>query len=67
MSDDDTLEKATNSQLWMKNIRKGAAMFGKPIDSTTTWKEKMTAAGFVDVKQEIRKVALYILAFDLAY
>ncbi|KAH6972746.1 S-adenosyl-L-methionine-dependent methyltransferase [Ilyonectria sp. MPI-CAGE-AT-0026] len=58
LSDDDTIEKATNAQMWMENIRKGAAMFGKPIDSHPTWKNKMEEAGFVDVNQEIRKVPI---------
>jgi hypothetical protein len=55
-SDDGTLEKAQDAQLWMKNICEGAAKFGKPLDTAPGWKDKLIEAGFVDVQQEIRKV-----------
>ncbi|KAM5373298.1 hypothetical protein ACJZ2D_007127 [Fusarium nematophilum] len=56
LSDDGTAEAAENAQFWMKNICEGAAKFGKPLDSPPQWLEKMKAAGFVDVQQEIRKI-----------
>lgn len=59
MSDDNTAEKATNAQFWMKTICEGAAKFGKPLDTTPQWIEKLRAAGFVDVQQEIHKVSSY--------
>jgi hypothetical protein len=62
LSDDDTVEKATNAQMWMAKIVEGAAMFGKPIDSTPNWEQKIKEAGFVDVKQVIHKVALHPLS-----
>ncbi|KAH6867810.1 S-adenosyl-L-methionine-dependent methyltransferase [Thelonectria olida] len=58
LSDDDTLEQAPNAQMWMNKIVEGAAMFGKPIDSTPTWAQKMKEAGFVDVKQVIHKIPI---------
>ncbi|KAF7553373.1 hypothetical protein G7Z17_g3659 [Cylindrodendrum hubeiense] len=56
VSDDDTADKATNAQLWMKNMREGAARFGKPLDSALLWQEKLKSAGFVDVQQSVLKV-----------
>ncbi|KAJ9149491.1 Demethylmenaquinone methyltransferase [Pleurostoma richardsiae] len=57
-SDDGTLEKAQDAQLWMKNICEGAAKFGKPLDTAPGWKDKLIEAGFVDVQQEIRKIPI---------
>ncbi|KAH7471773.1 hypothetical protein FOMA001_g13796 [Fusarium oxysporum f. sp. matthiolae] len=56
LSDDDTDKLAKDAQYWMTNICEGAAKFGKPLDSVPQWLDKMQAAGFVEVKQEIRKV-----------
>lgn len=56
LSDDDTAKLATDAQFWMTNICEGAGKFGKPLDSAPQLPEKMRAAGFVDVQQEIRKV-----------
>ncbi|RSL67395.1 hypothetical protein CEP52_012730 [Fusarium oligoseptatum] len=55
LSDDDTAKEAKDAQFWMKSICDGAVKFGKPLDSAPGWLEKMKAAGFVDVKQEVRK------------
>jgi len=55
-SDDDTIEKAKNCQLLVKNLHEAANKFGKRLDTAPTWKEKMEKAGFVDVKQSIYKV-----------
>lgn len=57
MSDDGTLDKATNAQLWMKTLVEATAKFGKPVDVAARWKEKLEKAGFVDVQQEILKVS----------
>ncbi|RKK34310.1 hypothetical protein BFJ68_g17505 [Fusarium oxysporum] len=56
LSDDDTGKLAKDAQYWMTNICEGAAKFGKPLDSVPQWLDKMQAAGFVEVKQEIRKI-----------
>ncbi|KAF4954400.1 hypothetical protein FSARC_12143 [Fusarium sarcochroum] len=56
LSDDDTAKLAEDAQFWMANICKGAEKFGKPLDSPPAWLDKMKAAGFVEVEQEIRKV-----------
>ncbi|RBR13717.1 uncharacterized protein FIESC28_08077 [Fusarium coffeatum] len=58
LCDDGTIEKAPNTQLYMKSICEACAKFGKPIDGGTEWKEKMEEAGFIDVHQEIRKVPI---------
>lgn len=42
--------------MWLKTLIEGTAQFGKPLDCAIEWKEKVEAAGFVDVHQEIRKV-----------
>ncbi|KAJ3516590.1 hypothetical protein NM208_g14824 [Fusarium decemcellulare] len=56
LSDDDTAKEATNAQFWLKTLIDGLAQFGKPLDCAIGWKEKMEAAGFFNVQQEIRKV-----------
>lgn len=56
LSYDGTHEQAKDAQFWMKNICEGAGKFGKPLDSTTEWFEKLKSAGFVDVQQDIRTV-----------
>lgn len=56
LSDDGTAEKAVNAQLWLKTLCEGSAKFGKPIDCAPMWKDKMIAAGFEGVQEEIRKV-----------
>ncbi|KAI5464366.1 S-adenosyl-L-methionine-dependent methyltransferase [Mariannaea sp. PMI_226] len=58
LSDDGTAQKAESAQLWLKNLIEGLGQFGKPLDGAIQWKEKMEAAGFVDVQQEIRKIPI---------
>ncbi|KAG5794788.1 hypothetical protein H9Q69_006173 [Fusarium xylarioides] len=58
LSDDGTDEKAVNAQLWLKTLCEGSAKFGKPIDCAPLWKDKLIAAGFENVRQEIRKMPL---------
>ncbi|KAH6977650.1 S-adenosyl-L-methionine-dependent methyltransferase [Ilyonectria destructans] len=58
MSDDDTAERAANTQFWIKTICKGAAKFGKPLDNAPQWKEQLKGAGFVDIQQEIHKIPI---------
>jgi DNA-binding transcriptional regulator YhcF (GntR family) len=62
MSDDDSITKAVNAEVWAEAMRDSSNKFGKPIDSVPGWKEKMINAGFVDVHQEIRKVSSCWLA-----
>ncbi|KAJ4112519.1 hypothetical protein NW768_011686 [Fusarium equiseti] len=58
MSDDDSIKKAVNAEVWAEAMRDSSNKFGKPIDSVPGWKEKMINAGFVDVHQEIRKIPI---------
>ncbi|EFX00611.1 methyltransferase type 12 [Grosmannia clavigera kw1407] len=58
LSDDDTAKKALNANKWMQLMVDGAAKFGKPFDTPIHWKEKFIEAGFVDVKQEVRKLPI---------
>ncbi|SCO76926.1 related to TAM domain methyltransferase [Fusarium oxysporum] len=58
LSDDGTDEKAVNAQLWLKTLCEGSAKFGKPIDCAPLWKDKLIAAGFENVREEIRKMPL---------
>lgn len=57
VSDDNTAEKATNAQQWMTTLCEGMAEFGKPIDNAPQWKDKLGAAGFVDVEEKVLKVS----------
>ncbi|KAI8664635.1 hypothetical protein NCS57_00505100 [Fusarium keratoplasticum] len=58
VSDDGTLEKATNAQQWMQTLRDASVKFGKPLNSAPSWKDKVIEAGFVDVKHEVRKLPI---------
>ncbi|KAH7176332.1 S-adenosyl-L-methionine-dependent methyltransferase [Dactylonectria macrodidyma] len=58
LSDDDTAKDATDAQFWLKTLCDGLAQFGKPLDCVIDWKQKLEAAGFVDVQQEIHKVPI---------
>ncbi|EGD96290.1 hypothetical protein TESG_03743 [Trichophyton tonsurans CBS 112818] len=55
-SDDGTRERAVTANLWQKLLVKGYRKFGKPLNVEQTWAEKMRAAGFVDVVEEVIKV-----------
>ncbi|KAM0345712.1 hypothetical protein ACHAPU_006367 [Fusarium lateritium] len=54
-SDDGTIKKAPNAQLWMENLRNACTKFGKSIDGSSEWKERMVRAGFIDVHEEVHK------------
>ncbi|KAF5000492.1 hypothetical protein FGRMN_1659 [Fusarium graminum] len=58
LSDDDTVKKAVNAEVWAEAVRDSSSKFGKPIDCVGQWKEKMIKAGFVDVHEEIRKIPI---------
>ncbi|KAL1979477.1 hypothetical protein VTN96DRAFT_5721 [Rasamsonia emersonii] len=57
-SDDDTIKKAENCQLLLKNLHTAANKFGKTLDNVHLWKEKVEKAGFVDVKESVFKVPI---------
>ncbi|KAF5007755.1 hypothetical protein FDECE_5927 [Fusarium decemcellulare] len=63
VSDDDTAEKAENAQSWLETLIAGLAQFGTPLDCAINWKQKLEAAGFINVQQEVRKVGR---PFDLS-
>ncbi|KAF5546953.1 hypothetical protein FMEXI_5458 [Fusarium mexicanum] len=56
MSDDDSIKKAVNAEVWAEAVRDSSSKFGKPIDCAMNWKDKVIKAGFVDVHEEVRKV-----------
>ncbi|RMJ02383.1 hypothetical protein CDV36_015346 [Fusarium kuroshium] len=58
LSDDGTAEKAKNAQSWLKTLLEGTAKFGKSLECAVNWKEKLEAAGFTDVQQDIRKLPI---------
>ncbi|KAF4975218.1 hypothetical protein FDECE_18592 [Fusarium decemcellulare] len=58
MSDDGTIEKATNAQRWADDLVETSEKFGKGIDCAHQWKEGLIQAGFVDVHQEVRKIPI---------
>ncbi|RSL95097.1 hypothetical protein CDV31_014047 [Fusarium ambrosium] len=58
LSDDGTAEKAKNAQSWLKTLLEGTAKFGKSLECAVNWKEKLEAAGFIDVQQDIRKLPI---------
>ncbi|EFX00489.1 umta methyltransferase family protein [Grosmannia clavigera kw1407] len=64
LSYDGTDKQAKDAQFWMENICAGARKFGKPLDSTPEWLEKIKAAGFIDVQQDIRIVCEKFLFTD---
>ncbi|KKA20747.1 UMTA methyltransferase family protein [Rasamsonia emersonii CBS 393.64] len=55
---DDTIKKAENCQLLLKNLHTAANKFGKTLDNVHLWKEKVEKAGFVDVKESVFKVPI---------
>ncbi|KAJ3549015.1 hypothetical protein NM208_g712 [Fusarium decemcellulare] len=64
ISDDDTAEKAENAQFWLETLIAGLAQFGTPLDCAINWKQKLEAAGFIDVQQEVRKIPIGAWAKD---
>ncbi|KAH6951685.1 S-adenosyl-L-methionine-dependent methyltransferase [Fusarium avenaceum] len=58
MSDDDSVKKAVNAEVWAEAVRDSSSKFGKPIDCVTQWKSKMIKAGFEDVYEEVRKIPI---------
>lgn len=58
LSDDDTAEKATNAQLWVKHAREASEKFGKSLTNAPTFKDKMKEVGFVDIDEMVYKVSI---------
>ncbi|KAF5570808.1 methyltransferase like [Fusarium phyllophilum] len=58
MSDDDSIKKAVNAEVWAEAVRDSSSKFGKPIDCAMNWKDKVIKAGFVDVHEEVRKIPI---------
>ncbi|KAM5381622.1 hypothetical protein ACJA88_004697 [Fusarium oxysporum] len=58
MSDDGSIKKAVNAEVWAEAVRDSSNKFGKPIDCAMNWKEKVIKAGFVDVHEEVRKIPI---------
>lgn len=55
VSDDGSEKKVESAMQWASLISEALIKFGKPWDSAPEWMDKMKAAGFVDVQQDIRK------------
>ncbi|KAF4340093.1 methyltransferase like [Fusarium beomiforme] len=58
MSDDDSIKKAVNAEVWAEAMRESSSKFGKPIDCVMNWKDKVIKAGFVDVHEEVLKIPI---------
>lgn len=58
VSDDDTAKGADNAHKWMRLMCEGSNSFGKSLEAAGSWKEKMIAAGFTDVQQELLKLPI---------
>lgn len=56
LSDDDTAEKATTLQEWIKLLNEACTKFGKPIDVARYHKYWLIDAGFKNVQEETYKV-----------
>lgn len=55
-SDDETHLKAPNFIEAVKNIHVASQRFGKGMNSASTWKERLEAIGFVNVREDVFKV-----------
>ncbi|EFX05449.1 umta methyltransferase family protein [Grosmannia clavigera kw1407] len=58
VSDDGSDKKAPHSVKWASLITEALSRFGKPCDTAPEYKDKINAAGFVDVQQDIRKLPI---------
>ncbi|KAL4791496.1 S-adenosyl-L-methionine-dependent methyltransferase [Aspergillus venezuelensis] len=55
-SDDDTHLRAKCMAEGVKNMHAASKKFGKDMNTTSTWKERMERAGFVNVTDEVFKL-----------
>lgn len=60
LSDDETHRKAESSALYLEQARAAGEKFGKSFEGVKTWKDKMSAAGFVNVTETVVKVGTLI-------
>ncbi|KAF2014471.1 S-adenosyl-L-methionine-dependent methyltransferase [Aaosphaeria arxii CBS 175.79] len=58
LSDDDTIDRAPNMRQWQELVNEAAAKFSKEIRVASGLKEKMAAAGFVDLHEKMVKVPI---------
>ena len=56
--DDDTASRAPNLFEWRDRLLEASEKFGKKMGVSNRYKEWMIEAGFVNVREEIRKVRL---------
>lgn len=49
-------KKAENLHFLAKNLRIAGDIFGKSFEKVFFWKEKMEKAGFINVKETVKKV-----------
>lgn len=54
-SDDDTVPPDSAAKKWADYMLEAAAIFGCPLDSPKFYKQQLTDAGFVNVKETIYK------------
>lgn len=54
--DDETIERAPNLLEWRDRLLEASEKFGKRMGVAKYYKEWMIDAGFINVKEEIRKV-----------
>ncbi|CAI7570984.1 unnamed protein product [Penicillium viridicatum] len=55
-SDDGTHLGATNFLLSIKHMHESSRMFGKDMQSSPSWKDRMEKAGFVNVREDVLKL-----------
>lgn len=55
-SDDDSIERAHAIREWQALIDEASLKFGKQINVLSSHKDKLTAAGFVNIKNDTFKV-----------
>ncbi|KAJ5978933.1 hypothetical protein N7501_002275 [Penicillium viridicatum] len=55
-SDDGTHLGATNFLLSIKHMHESSRMFGKDMQSSPSWKDRMKKAGFVNVREDVLKL-----------
>lgn len=57
-SDDDTVQKATNLNEWVRLLNEATHKFGKELDVARHHKQWMIGAGFKNVRDDVYKVCL---------
>ena len=57
-SDDDTIDRATWCQEWIRNVDRASSSVGKRLNVAHLHRQWMIDAGFVDVREDVRKVPI---------